>query len=348
MLGKDDNAGIEAWMLIKFYPFDDTMYNANIKITSATIYLKTLYHFGDSTGALSFNMYHAFGVWTGDSIAYNDSLFSYPENYYNTTSIGNATLTDSIGNPLFGDTEWVHFNIPNSEVQNWLTTESDSVTNQGLVFEPTNSTMIKGFYSFNSTDTVYPVLTLNYTENDTPKTYSTTTGVAKYLSRASSLLKSKFSIPSDSLSYIQNGVSYRSTFHFDTLKTHSHVLLPSTILLHNAFIEVTLNPASSLFNLNKTYLADSLYAYLATDSTTINSSSITLSTTYTNAQHQHVYRFSVYNYVQTWLKNPSLIKKIYITGVNESLSFDRFALYGNNAALVLERPRLIIIYSTSK
>ncbi|HVN47863.1 MAG TPA: hypothetical protein VMU30_03465 [Bacteroidota bacterium] len=339
LLGKDNNAGVEACMLIKFYSWPDSLVGAYI--TSASISLKTVYHFGDSTGILSFNMYSATGNWTGDSIAYNDSLFNYPTNYYNPSNPIAATALTS-----FDDSSWISINVPDTAtLTRWFITSADSDNNFGLIFVPTNNSMIKGFYSFNSTDTVYPQLAVQYKKaNGDTGTYIHAVGVAKYLTRANPALKSKFSIPNDSLSYIQNGIAYRSTFHFDSINNH----FPSTILLHSAVIEVTLDPSSSFFNVNHAYLTDSLFAYFALSDSTVNSSSITLSTTYTNAQNQHVYRFSVNSYAQTWLKTPSLIKKIYIAGYNESLSFDRFALYGNNAALVSERPRLIITYSTSK
>lgn len=341
MLGK--NADCEAWMLIKFN-LPDTM--KGITITSATISLKTMYHFGDATGTLWFDLYHVKRDWTGDSIAYNDSLFATTtsSNYYDNNSP--IAPNTSFNSP--DDTSWVSFDIPSTEVSQWFILANSDSSNQGLLLKPnptSSNNMIKGFYSFYASDTVsvYPVLTVQYKDtNGYPNTFVTSNGAAKYLAHANTTLQNKFNDRSDSLSYVQNGISYRATFHFDTLVTH---LRPSTVLLHSAYIEVTLNSSSSIFNLNRTYLTDSLYAYFVLPDSTIYTSSITLSET--NEQN-HVYKFKVNSFVQAWLKNPSLIKKIFITGVNESLTFDRFALYGNNAALVSERPRLIITYSTSK
>ena len=348
MLG--NAADCEAWMLLKFNTWPDSM--IGVYVTSATISMKTMYHFGDSTGMLSFDLYNVKSDWTGDSLANKDSLFNYSSNYFdNSTFIGSLMLAS------LDDSSRVSFDIPQSDtakLTQWFTIGSDTNgSNYGLLLKPTNNAMIKGFYSFYGTsadsEVVYPELIVHYKNfNGDTGTYVHAIGVAKYLAHADAALQYKFSNPSDSLSYVQNGISYRSSFHFDTLKTLRHGLLPSTVLVNRAVIEVTLNSSSSLFNLNRTYLADSLYAYVALTDSTLNSSIVTLSQTYTNAQNQHVYQVKVNSFVQAWLKNPAMIKKISVAGVNESLSFDRFALYGNNAALVSERPRLIIIYSTSK
>jgi hypothetical protein len=349
MLG--NTADCEALTLIKFYSWPDSMVGAYI--TSATISLKTMYHFGDATGTLSFDLYNAKRDWTGDSLAVNDSLFNATtsSNYYDhSTFMGSATITSN------DDTSWVSFEIPTDQIPTdtaimtkWFLSSSDTNgNNYGLILKPTNNNMIKGFYSFNASDTVsvYPILTVQYINiNGDTGTYSHSIGVTKYLAHANQPLHDKIFKTDTMMSFVQNGISYRSTFYFDTLRTLKKMLIPSTVLVHNAYIEVTSNPNSFLNNLN---LSDSLYAYIALTDSTLYSSSIVLSETSINQQtQQHKYRFKVNSFVQAWLKSPSMIKKIAIAGYNESLTFDRFALYGNNAT-ESERPRLIITYSMSK
>jgi hypothetical protein len=348
-LGKDNYS--EAWMFIKFWSWPDSLNGVTIK--EATIRLKTMYHFGDTLGTLSFNMYRAAGVWTGDSLTYSfydhrfgDSLSLYPQNYYNASKFQTAFFKNDNDNSQFSDTDWVHVSIEDTAmVREWFVSEYDTNSlNQGVLLIPTNSTMLKGFYSFNaSNDTLYPELVVTYEKDGYTNTYTHAYGYTKYIPVQKPIdltIQAKFANPSnDSLTYIQNGTSYRSVFRFDTLH------IPATSLIHRANLEVTLNQSKSIFNTNHTYLRDSLFSYYALTDTSYYSSSGLVSLL--SSQDPHVYQLRANSYVATWLKNPALLRKVVLTGYSESSTFDRFALYGAKAALTV-RPRLIITYSTSK
>ncbi len=166
MLGKYKT--YQAWACLKFYSWPDSL--IGIKITSASIHLKSVYHFGDSLAPLSFNVYRAMSkLFLSDSLTYDslklNSVTSANGIYYNR----NNQVPISYSTIPFGDTDAITINILDTTMlREWFSTNTDTVDfNDGIIFRPTNSNVIKGFYSFNTSDTsLQPTLYVSYIDTN--------------------------------------------------------------------------------------------------------------------------------------------------------------------------------------
>ncbi len=99
----------------------------------------------------------------------------------------------------------------------WFSTNTDTTDlNDGLIFRPTNSNIIKGFYSFNASDTsVQPTLIcyLYRYKWQFLNSYSHKVGFSKYVSTVNQASL----ITDNNLIYVQNGISYRGLVSFDSI-----------------------------------------------------------------------------------------------------------------------------------
>ena len=229
---------------LKFYQWPDSL--IGVKITSATIQLKGVYHFGDSLAPLSFNAYRAMSnLFISDSLIY-DSLNLNNVNspngvYYNSSPLPIQTVI-----PV-GDTMSMTINILDTTmIREWFSTNTDTMDlNDGLVLRPTNSNIIKGFYSFSNSDTaLQPTLYVNYIDtNNNSLSYSHKIGLSKYVSTVD-----KASLITDNnLIYVQNGISYRGLVSFDSI---SKISANWPVLIYRAVLQVTLNSSQSSSQFN--------------------------------------------------------------------------------------------------
>jgi len=321
MLGKVKT--YQAWTCLKFYSWPDSLIGA--RITSATIQLKGLYHFGDSTASLSFDALRAIASLANDSLTY-DSLTLNSSYYYKSNPISILPFI-----PI-GDTESITITILDTTMlREWFSTNTDTMhLNDGLIFRPTNSNIIKGFYSFNNSDTsLVPTLFVNYIDtNGNSLTYTHKTGYSKYISTVNqaSLLTD------NNLIYIQNGISYRGLVSFDSI---AKISTNWPVSIFRAVLQVT---SSGSFSVSH----DSLYL-LSVGSTGVSDGvSYALSQRDTSGGHT-MYSFDARQIALRWLSNAS-IRKAALSGYAENASFDLFKLYGTG----VNRPRIIITYSLQR
>jgi hypothetical protein len=335
LLGKD-GAPYEAWACLKFDVWPDSM--VGVKITGATIRLKGLYHFGDSLAPLSFNAYRAMSNLFGDSLTY-DSLMS------NTVSSAKGIYYNSaplsvISNIPAGDTSSITIKILDTAmVREWLSTNNDTTDlNHGLVFIPTNSNIIKGFYSFGNSDTSYqPTLYVDYVDsNAVSHTYIHKTGNTKYVAKQDLSILVPNPSNLDSMMYIQNGISFRGLMSFDSIQT------TWPVLIHSAVLQVTLNSTAS----SARFLHDSLFALSVGSNGISDQLYYPLSTLSTDSYGRKVYSFDVMNISQRWFNNIS-VRKVGVSGYFEGGSFDLHAIYGAFSDKKV-KPRLIITYSAQR
>jgi len=287
--------------------------------------LKGIYHFGDSTASLSFDIYSAKASLANDSLSY-DSL-SLNGNYY----YDNNHLINSYPATSFGDTESIKINISDTTMlRKWFSTNNDTLhLNNGIILRPTNSNIIKGFYSFNTADTAHqPTLYVTYKDtNGKAMSYSHKFGYAKYVSSVTNL------ITDNDLIYIQNGISYQGLVSFDSIT----IPWPQPII--RAVLQFTSSTSMSVSH-------DSLVAFSVGYSGISDGISYAISQCSTDISGHKIYSFEVGGKGQMaarWLSNAS-IRKVAISGYFESSSFDLYKLYGNGAL----KPRIIITYSIQR
>ena len=320
MLGKKNT--YQAWACIKFSQWPDSLIGATI--TSATIRLRGLYHFGDSTASLSFDVLRAKASLANDSLSY-DSLTLNESFYYLSNPVPSQSLT-----PI-GDTETTTINILDTTMlREWFSTNTDSThLNDGLILRPTNSNIIRGFYSFNASDTaLQPTLYITYLDtNGNSVSYSHKIGSSKYVSTVD-----KANLLTDNnYIYVQCGISYRGLISFD------NITIPWPVSIYHAVLEITAPAPSSASS-------DFLYALSVGSSGTSDGIAHAFSQVSTDSSSgRPIYSFDVRSIAIRWLSNAS-IRKVAISGYSESTSFDLFKLYGTGA----RRPRIIITYPVQR
>jgi hypothetical protein len=329
----------QAWACLKFYQWPDSL--VGVKITSATIQLKGVYHFGDSLAPFAFNAYRAMSdLFISDSLTYDslnlNSVNSPAGVYYNRSPLPIQTVL-----PV-GDTESITINILDTTMlREWFSTNTDTMNlNDGLVIRPTNSKIIKGFYSFGNTDTaLLPTLYVNYIDtNNNFLSYSHKVGLSKYVSTVD-----KASLIADNnLMYVQNGISYRGLVSFDSI---SKISSNWPVSIFRAVLQVTLNPSQSSSQFNP-FAHDSMYALSVGINDKSDGITYSLSQLSIDSAGHSIYSFDARQIAIRWLSNAS-IRKVALSGFAEIESFDLHALYGAIPDKKL-KPRIIITYSVQR
>jgi hypothetical protein len=310
----------ESWAALRFTQIPDSLVLVNV--LGAELLLRVNYHFGDSLAPFSARVHQILKSWGSDSLTI-DSLRS--PGFFQTTP-----MSDVQPGPL-GDTATVAFPLDTAIVRAWLNEPLDTLkTNFGVLLQPTNSGVIKGFAtSVAATVGHRPQLVVRYSRQgssriDTVKISGSTEAFAAFSPDASWLMDS-------SKLYIHHGLSSRGTIEFDISS------LPPTSTVHKAILEVTLDPTASRFN---SYTVDSLYAFFVSEDGVLPSL-FAVSEPRATDDGRKVYRFQISPFVQIWIRTASP-RKIVLAGFAEQSSLDSFVLYGSSSPL---KPKLIIIYS---
>lgn len=326
------NGLTESWGLLLF-GFVDSL--KDVSVQEAVVKLRTSYHFGDSLGQFSVVVRKALRSWTSFDFTY-DSLRA--AGAYEPTAIPGQTFGS------IGDTSDISLTIDTAVVGSWLRNINEAENkNFGIVVEPTNSSVIKGFVSNSPANIAdqMPTLEIRYTRSGSPSI-----DTARIVAAADRFIASSSdtSFTTDSTaSSIRNGLAYRGKFDFNvgSLPTHAGIL--------KATLEVTANGASSALN---AYTTDSLLAIFMTefgfpeDTPDLRFPPSALSEVLTNGG-QKVYRFHVTQFVQTWVRAYP-VRSIALAGLTEANSLDVFAIHGTASATAAFRPRLVIIYSAPR
>ena len=325
LLGR--SGGYEAWAMIEFPTLPDTLSTAII--SNAHIELRTMYHFGDSLAPLSLTMYRASQPWEGDSLTV-DSLTSRASEYYNVASAVSA----SIGS--FADTTLISIPLTDtSMVRQWLQSTADtSYKNWGLILQPTNSSVIRGFVASTSTRTAdLPALVVDYLKDGASGTFRTQVAITRFKAAvppATVLTDTSFII-------VQEGITYRANVTMDISP------LPRGAVINQAYFEVWLEPTRSI---RTGSVSDSLYAAYVDATGLISATKFHGSLAATDSVFRRYYQFDVRDIVQAWLANPAVPRRIALLGYNETDAMNRYFLYGTGASAGL-RPRIRITYSST-
>jgi hypothetical protein len=319
MVGKSQ--GYEARALLKFIGIPDTLRSATV--ASAYITLKANYRFGDPQGNLSFSVNKMVQGWAEYGVTWD--------------SISTASYVQTMAPPFSGaiaDTDSVSISLDPSLVRDWFQAAADSQAVEGIILVPTDaSNKIVGFNSFQSSDaSKVPQLIVAFSTATAQDTLVLAVGSDAFIANIDNLNLDP------NLLYVQAGVAYRSIVRFDLGSVPSHVGI------HQAMLELTLDPSTSILSSTTTFNSqsvDSLLAFYLVTSDSVNNSSYTLG--HRLNPDSAIYSFAITSDVQLWINGkPNFGVQIEALAENPKLDLFAFYLSSPNASL---RPRLRIVYS---
>jgi hypothetical protein len=326
LLGKTGE--YEAWSMLLFTSLPDSLWYGTT-ITEAHVELRSEYHFGDSLQSLSLTIYRAVGSFLGDSLTV-DSLTNSPTTYYDPATAHPLSLGS------FRDTTVVSIPLDTGMVHSWFNPSADSAhANNGIVLQPTNTGVVKGFASFFSAVSAnVPALVVTYANATSSGTFRSPYGSGRY---HATIPTSSVLLDTAKYLYVQEGVSFRSLLTFDISA------LPRGSVINQAYAEVWLDASRSA---RTGIAADSLLSsFVATDGT-LSAAQYHASVSLLDSAHNRFYQFDVRDIVQSWLASPAVPRRLSLVGYNETEALDRFVLWGEQAPSGI-RPRLRITFSTT-
>jgi len=313
-VGKSEN--FEAWSLIQFTGFSDTL--NRIAIQGADLHLRAVYHLGDSLGQFSLAMHTMLTDWNRISFVYDSLLapgtFDASSTPFNLGSIG--------------DTDEVVLPLDTALVMTWFRAAADTTyRNFGIVLEPTNSTVIKGFASYGADYS--PYLEVRYADATSGLTDTLHLGTSIFKTAAGMADTSAFT--DSTLLFARGSAAYRGVVNFNAS------VIPSHALIHRAYLEVHTDPAASRFGSNH---HDSLYALFAN---TLNPVQISESVADSG---QNYFRFNVTEFVSAIVRgaDPQISLGVY----EEENTVELFRIFGSAATNPDKRPRLTVLYSRTR
>jgi len=306
----------EAWGITLFENFGG-IYDS-IAVLTAELRLQTSFHQGDSAGQVTLAVRKALKTWAAHSITYADlrapGFYAAPP--LSTHDLGSV-----------GDTVDIAIPLDTALVSSWFRSDSTN-PNYGIVLEPTNNTVIKGF--------INPRLVITYIPAGTsdPDTVTFASANGNYGFVLGGIDTSAFQ---DSVAvHVRAGAASRAILGFDITG------LPPHSAIHRALLEVSAD--ESLFD-RSSNMRDSLMATFR-DQLGFILQFEELSTAGGNGS-ERVYTFNVTSFVQFWVQGTG-IPEIGLRAVAERNGIEGFVLHGSAAADSTRRPRLRILYSATR
>ncbi len=318
LLGKVNT--IESWGLIRFASLPDSI--KLLPFISAQLNLRTIYHFGDSLGTFSVAIHNVLMYWSSDSLTI-DSLKA--PGFYDTKISGTGNFSSVV------DTETITISVDTSMIRTWGTVSDTLTTNFGILLQPTNSSVVKGFGTFSQGDaTLWPQLVLCFQgSGGVTDTLIVNTGSNRFVATGPAP-----NWPSDSTHiYVQNGFAYRGAVDFDVSS------LPLHAAIHKATLQLTFDPNRSKSNY---FTTDSLRAYFVGDDGTTLTYLESISEV-SQVGTAKLYQIPVGPFIQRWLRG-SISRRLVIAGFDEWSALDLFSLYGAASDKSL-KPKMTIYYS---
>jgi hypothetical protein len=319
MVGKFQ--GYEARALLRFTGIPDTLLSATV--LSANLILKANYRFGDQQGNLAFSVNKMTQGWTETGVNW-DSISTAS---YEPTARGFFSAA-------IADTDSVAISIDSSLVREWFQAAAAAQGTEGIILVPTAaSNKIVGFNSFQSSDaSKTPRLVVTFLKGTAQDTLWFASGEDVFVANIDNLNSDP------SLVYVQAGVAYRSIVKFDLSSAPSHVGV------HQAMLELTLNPLVSILSSTSrlnSQSVDSLVSFFLVTSDSVDNSTLILG--HRLNPDSAVYSFAITSDVQRWISGkPNFGLQIEAWAETSKLDLFTFFLGSANSSL---RPRLKIIYS---
>jgi hypothetical protein len=308
-------ADLEAWGLVVFDGF--ASFFDSIDVQTAELRLHTSYHLGDSLGQFSLDVRKALASWQGSTFTFDD--LRQPGFYEDP-----PRSTHMLGS--IGDTADIAIPLDTALVNTWFRADSSN-PNFGIVLEPTNATVIKGF--------VTPQLYIVYQHPDSSSadtaTFSAPVGDYKFLAAAADTAF----LQDSTLIQLRGGAAYRGVMEFDISG------LPRFSAIHRALLEVSANEAGADFS---SAVSDSIKAMFSDNLGLVARFEAPSEVTITGGQK--IYSLNITSFVQFWVQGVG-VPKVGLRVFSERNGVDGFSLHGSAAADSLLRPRLRIIYSST-
>jgi len=307
-------ANLEAWGLVMFDGFASVF--DSIAVQSVELRLRATYHLGDSLGQFSLAVRKALASWQGSTFKYSD--LRQPGFYEEP-----ARSTHTLG--AIGDTADIVIPLDTALVNEWFKTDSTN-PNFGIVLEPTNTTVIKGF--------VTPQLYVIYQHPDSSTadtvTFSAPVGDYRFVAAAADTTF----LQDSTLIQVRGGAAYRGIAEFDI------AALPRFSAIHRALLEVFADAPGSDFS---SAVSDSLIALFSDELGLV--ARIEAVSEVSEGTGQKIYTFNITSFTQLWVQGFG-IPRIGLRTYNERNGVDGFSVHGAAATDSL-RPRLRIIYSST-
>lgn len=314
-----------------YLPHRDT-----VSVLQATLWLKSVSWFGDSTATCSFKVYRINASWNPSTVTW-DSIGS---GFADGPGSERGSLTISPG----PDSQWVSISLDTAMVRVWLSSSTSADSSKfGIILVPTQGTgnIIRGFGQFSSDTSLTPRLTIiaRGPNTSTPDTNSYSTGFGTFVGN----LDSPVADPSQL--YVQSGIVRRVVLHFNVSA------IPKGAFVSKANLLMNLSTGASI--LNRFAGSHSVIAHLLsspTDTTIYDTYRYTTGGIKSGDTMSTDMRYIV----QTWIKGPNYGAVIsttssadYLSGKNsEHSSLDLYVFSGITPATPLSRrPRIHIIYA---
>jgi hypothetical protein len=327
LLGR--SGGYTAYTLVQFYPAFFAQRDT-VQVLSASLSLRAVTWFGDSSAQFGFNAYEINRSWGQTTFTW-DSL----------TGLNNSTpSSETYSGTVARDTEWINIQLDTAMVRRWLQPLTIS-TNYGLILIPTpNTNVVRGFHSFDfDSVSFYPKLTV--IARNVAGTVTDTTSYQAFGQGQDTFVGNIDNLNTNpELIYAQSGVSYRGFLKFDLSA------IPRGAIINSAELTLKLSPATS--RLNK-FLSDTAIAAHSVLSATDNSKFEAQGSRGTGNWPNGInFVFpDLRRQAQYWIRDVSLNNGLLFRTVNQSefSSFDLFTFYNQTAQDSTMRPQLIVKYT---
>jgi hypothetical protein len=312
------SSGIESRAFLQFSGFSNIPSNA--PVDSAVIQIPINYWFRDSGGTMAFSAYALNTGWTASALTWSLA--------------DSTTLRDSVVGSFLGvlqNTDTVmRFHI-DALARYWVA--NGVYAPNGLILIPStiSTDVIAGTRPSLYSDT-RPSVVVYYRD-----TTADTTVPWQALSLQEGFVANSTPVVTPGTMLIQSGVAYRSVLRFDS------IAIPPNVSITRATLRMVrdIDPSHSVTN---PQTRDSLIAYLSMKNVMpFDSLSLGSICSPSDSAGYHVYTADVRTIVQQWIiRRPNY--GFVIRPFSESVTFDRFSLYGTTAPAGL-RPTLTITYT---
>lgn len=309
-----------SYTLIQFYqslfPHRDT-----VVVLSATLTLRAVTWFGDSSSAFGFTVHSISQAWDEPSVRW-DSLPTYDPEVRGTFSGG-----------INADTMQVVVSLDTAMVRQWLLPRT--VTQHGIILIPTPGTnVIRGFHCFNyDSVSFYPKLEIiaRNISGIVQDTASFTFGIDSYTSNVN------LPVSNPNLLFVQSGVVYRSRLNFDV------GFIPRGAIVNSAELVLTRDPATSRLT---RFTGDTLVVghvlTSATDSSRFEGQGTVGRPTEVDPLS---FSFDLRHAVQVWVAGTNYGLLVRASNISEFGSLDLYTFFSHVAPDPAQRPRLRIKYA---
>ena len=309
--------------------FDSTAFPARdtALVFSATLSLKFVSWFGDSTGTLAFNIYRIGLPWYASTLTWTGAQAAgFYEQY-----ITRGSYTGGAG----PDTQTVTIPLDTAMVRQWFSSTT-TIGKFGVLLVPTSGcTLIRGFngsgYPLDSTSW-YPTLTViaGSPAGSPVDTATYTSSSDTWVGNAENLSTNP------QLIYIQSGIDYYSTLSFNV------GFVPRGAVINRATLLLTLDPASSYFS---RFASDSSFTLATTLSPSVRTQLDNDLVSSTRVPGSPLtWAIDMTRPVQIWNRSPNYGVTLRPSASLEAVSFELMTFFNEQAAPSL-RPRLKIKYS---